>query len=74
MNNKKNLEKFNPYIGKNEEHSNNFIHRGYRINFFKKRHILKSLFMLHNETTNIWTHLIGCIVVLLLALYTALEL
>lgn len=31
---------------------------GYRSGFQKKRHIFKSIFMAHNETLNIWTHLL----------------
>lgn len=35
-----------------------YIKRGYRINF-NNTQLVKSLFMLHNETVNVWTHLIG---------------
>ena len=38
---------------------NEYILRGYRINFNTKMKIFKSLFMLHNETVNVWTHLLG---------------
>lgn len=38
---------------------NKHITRGYRINFNSYRKIFKSLFMIHNETINVWTHLLG---------------
>lgn len=38
---------------------NEYIQRGYRINFHTKKRICKSLFMLHNESVNVWSHLIG---------------
>jgi hypothetical protein len=38
---------------------NEFLLRGYRVNFNRKRDLFKSLFRMHNETLNIWTHLIG---------------
>ncbi len=50
---------------------NEYILRGYRIGFNTKKLILQSLFMLHNETVNVWTHLIGVVVFLLLLIWTA---
>lgn len=38
---------------------NEFILRGYRINFNTKRKICRSLFLLHNETVNVWSHILG---------------
>ncbi|KRW98667.1 hypothetical protein PPERSA_00255 [Pseudocohnilembus persalinus] len=40
-----------------------FINRGYRVyrHYGNKRSFLKSLFELHNETVNIWSHFIGAI-------------
>jgi adiponectin receptor len=38
---------------------NEFILRGYRIGFNTKEKIMKSIFMLHNETVNVWSHLLG---------------
>jgi adiponectin receptor len=38
---------------------------GYRINFINYRDIFDSLFMIHNQTVNIWSHLIGAILVLI---------
>jgi hypothetical protein len=40
---------------------NEYIKMGYRINFNTKKKILKSLFLLHNETVNVWSHLLGVI-------------
>ncbi|KAJ6242205.1 adiponectin receptor protein [Anaeramoeba flamelloides] len=37
---------------------NHYIHRGYRVRYTIKK-TWKSLFSLHNETLNIWTHFIG---------------
>ena len=38
---------------------NKYLLTGYRKNFRRMKHIFKSLFMPHNETFNIWTHLLG---------------
>jgi hypothetical protein len=38
---------------------NEYILRGYRIGFNTKAKILKSMFMLHNETVNVWSHMLG---------------
>jgi hypothetical protein len=50
------------YVGTSNEAPNfmrrNWILKGYRINF-DFRGIPKTLFMVHNETTNIWSHLLG---------------
>ena len=61
------LEKSNTeFIGSHElapdfmKH-NHFITRGYRIGFNSYWKLIKSLFMLHNESVNVWTHLIGLI-------------
>ena len=43
---------------------NEFIQKGYRINFNTPKKIFRSLFMVHNESVNIWTHLLGALVVL----------
>ena len=52
------------FIGRWEEaprfiQDNEYIRSGYRINFHNIRSIFCSLFMLHNETVNVWSHLIG---------------
>jgi adiponectin receptor len=51
---------------------NEYILRGYRLNFNSAKKIMKSLFMIHNESVNVWTHLIGSIFIIVLFLYTAL--
>jgi hypothetical protein len=48
-----------------EEKKNQYIDKGYRINFNTPKKIFKSLFMVHNETMNIWIHLFAAIVVVL---------
>ncbi|EGR33039.1 hypothetical protein IMG5_063250 [Ichthyophthirius multifiliis] len=48
---------------------NIYIQSGYRINFSSTKNMLKSLFMVHNELVNIWTHIIGAIVIILLCVY-----
>lgn len=48
---------------------NAFIHSGYRQIRGSYLYSLKSLFYLHNESINIWSHLIGAFVALLSAAY-----
>ncbi|KJE92263.1 hypothetical protein CAOG_03266 [Capsaspora owczarzaki ATCC 30864] len=50
----------------------NFIERGYRGEISDTRAILLSLFRLHNETFNVWTHLVATIGVVALGIYTIL--
>ena len=38
---------------------NEYIIKGYRIGYNKILRVLKSLFMCHNESANIWSHIIG---------------
>lgn len=45
---------------------------GYRIGFNKKRDVFKSLFIWHNESTNVWTHLIGVFIFIGLIIYTSI--
>ena len=64
------LHRTDPYIGSSEEAKissrhlvwNRDLVRGYRINYGTWTATFKSLFQCHNETVNIWTHLIGFIV------------
>ena len=51
-----------------EEHTidNLYITRGYRINHNTCHSIFKSLFSCHNEFVNIWSHIIGVLVFLIL--------
>ena len=39
-----------------------FILHGYRINYHSYKILFKSLGQCHNETTNIWSHLLGVVV------------
>lgn len=58
------LDDYHKYLMDNE-----FIVHGYRLHFNSVKKILKSLFLFHNETINIWTHLIGALVFLTLVFY-----
>lgn len=42
--------------------TNKWILNGYRINYDSWLVTLKSLFQVHNETVNVWTHLLGFVV------------
>ena len=44
---------------------NEYIKRGYLINCNSFDLVLRSLFVCSNETINIWSHLIGCIISIL---------
>ena len=46
-----------------------YLINGYRINHHKLADLFRSLFRMHNETLNIWSHLIGVIVFLTLTVY-----
>ena len=48
---------------------NKYILHGYRVDFQRKRDLIKSLFMKHNELLNIWTHLIGGIIFIVFVFY-----
>ena len=47
----------------------NYILSGYRIGFNNFKSALKTLFIMHNETTNIWSHLYGAFVYIFLIFY-----
>jgi len=49
---------------------NEFIRNGYLINCHSLKLVLRSLFVCSNETVNIWSHLIGCFISILLIIYT----
>ena len=51
---------------------NEYIKKGYRINFMTAKRIMRSLFMCHNESTNVWSHLCGALFFFLLILYIAI--
>jgi Haemolysin-III related len=48
---------------------NKYILHGYRVDFNRKRDLVWSLFMKHNELLNIWTHLIGGLIFVGLVFY-----
>lgn len=48
---------------------NEHITHGYRIGFNTPRKILQSLFMVHNELVNIWTHFFPAIIIVCLLFY-----
>ena len=52
--------------------SNEFILRGYRLNFNSFRKLIKSLFIVHNESINVWTHLLGALIMFILVFHTCL--
>lgn len=51
---------------------NEYIKRGYRVNCDSVKKVTKSLFYLHNESVNVWSHLLGVITVIILIVYTAI--
>jgi adiponectin receptor len=58
----------------NDDHKflqdNEFIHAGYRLYFNSFRKICRSLFMWHNESFNIWSHLLGFMLFLSFLVYS----
>lgn len=50
---------------------NEYIKGGYRINFNSAKKIFRSLFMVHNESMNIWSHLLGVILFITFVVYIA---
>jgi len=53
---------------------NEYIHNGYRIGFNTTCEAFKSLFMLHNESVNVWSHLVGVLIFVGLIVYTIIQL
>nr|KAG5701193.1 hypothetical protein BaRGS_023302 [Batillaria attramentaria] len=51
-----------------------FIHTGYRLADQPWTYYLSSLFWLHNESVNVWTHLLGCCLVIARAVLFGSEL
>lgn len=49
---------------------NEYIHGGYRLHFNSVGKILRSLFMFHNESFNVWSHLLGVLIFVFLLGYT----
>ncbi|CAK4069840.1 unnamed protein product [Aphanomyces euteiches] len=51
---------------------NTYIHHGYRIHYSMKECLL-SLFEMHNETLNVWTHMIGALIFFSLLVFVYLQ-
>ena len=49
---------------------NEYITHGYRIGFTSVKRVLRSLFMCHNETANVLSHLVGVLIFVALIFYT----
>lgn len=65
-----------PHIGKLEKApkwliDNHYILSGYRIHFNTIKLTFRSLFMCHNESTNIWSHFLGVIMFVSFIFYIA---
>jgi predicted membrane channel-forming protein YqfA (hemolysin III family) len=56
------------------QHFNRYVIHGYRINYNTNWLALRSLFQLHNETGNVWTHLIGVLMFVWFTIYVYLYL
>jgi hypothetical protein len=54
-----------PTFSKDNQH----IFSGYRINYDTPKKIFKTLFMMHNESVNIWSHLFAAIIVIAIIVY-----
>lgn len=51
------------------ESDNQFLQNGYRLGYKRCRDVAKSIFAWHNETLNIWTHLLGAIIFIILCVW-----
>ena len=63
-----------PFIGKIAEapvymRYNPYILTGYRINFTTPLKAIKTILMLHNESFNVWSHIIGALYFLIMFFY-----
>ena len=45
-----------------QKHGMQYVQTGHRVNFIDQKTAIKSVCMCHNETVNLWTHLLGAIV------------
>jgi adiponectin receptor len=62
-------EKLQHFIGLHSDapayiQDNDYIITGYRINFSTPKKVLQSLFIKHNESYNVWSHLVGALSVI----------
>lgn len=53
---------------------NEFLHLSHRPQLGSFKQCFKSIFRMHSETGNIWTHLIGCLMFLIFAVYVGITL
>ena len=65
-----------PYIGEQGDpniddfmNDNAYMMTGFRIGFHTYRQAARSIFMIHNETMDIWTHMIGSITFICVVFY-----
>lgn len=52
---------------------NEYIKSRYRIDYETNCEVLSTAFKCHNETVNVWTHLIGSIIMFILALFILMD-
>ena len=69
-------KKIEPYIGDIDDPNledfikdNEHLLSSYRVCFHSYRDLARSLFMLHNETMNVWSHLIGSLLFIYATFY-----
>ena len=78
---KNNEKKKQPYISDIDDPNldafkkeNRFLKTGHRIFFHTYPDCVRSMFMLHNETINIWSHFIGVLIFLFMIFYVLIAL
>ena len=59
-----------PYVKKLSNKTNPCIKWGFRKNYYNIRRCTLSIFHKHNETINIWTHVIGFHIFIFFMIYT----
>lgn len=52
---------------------NEYLKGGYRIEYYGCFGVMRTLFMWHNETINVWSHLLGAIAFGIIGLCTAIK-
>ena len=67
-------KKDTPFIGTRDQAeawmtTNKYINTGFRVNFNTPEKATNSMFKIHNETTNIWSHLVGALFFAWIAVY-----
>jgi adiponectin receptor len=68
-----------PFIGLKEEApewltTGYYLETGWRVNFNSWGKAFRSLFMIHNETVNVWSHLLGALFFLAMLIYVPIKL